>query len=184
MLWSDVSLNRFEQLLQLKSFEFSHFSIYSLHKTHPHPTLEPYEESHMKHRKLLVLLLPALVLSTGLVQSTRPSLGTEKPPELMLVLVSHNKAPAVGVPIVLIDNSVETVYKSAGARGLTRKPGDIVAKGRTNEKGELAVAKIKAGTYAYEAGDPEKWGYANGQIEIKDAEKPKRIEVVLSQPMR
>jgi hypothetical protein len=135
----------------------------------------------MRSKWFLAASVPVLLACLGWVQSTRPS--NEKPAELTLVILSYNKTPASGVPVVLIDNSVETVYKSAGVRPLSRKPGDVVAKGTSNEKGELPVAKIKAGTYAYEVGDPEKWGYANGQIEIKDADKPKRVEITLTKPV-
>lgn len=135
----------------------------------------------MKRKMIVTAMMSALVFSFGFAQATRPS---EKPADLTIVLLTHNKSPAVGVPVVLIDNSVETVYKSAGARLLMRKPGDVVAKGRSDEKGELPITKIKAGTYAYEVGDPEKWGYANGQIEIKDGEKPKRVTITLSEPVK
>lgn len=103
-------------------------------------------------------------------------------PDLTLVVLSASKTPAAGVQVVVIDNSVETVYKSAGMRAV--KPGELLVRGRTNEKGELAVQKVKASSYAYEAGDPTEQGYANGQFEVKDDKKPMRVEIVLSAPVR
>lgn len=135
----------------------------------------------MKRKLGVSGLILCAMMSMGFAQATRPS---EKPAELTIVLLSHNKSPAAGVPVVLTDNSVETVYKSTRIRLLSSKPGDIVAKGRSDEKGELAITKIKAGSYAYEVGDPEKSGYANGQFEIKDSEKPKRITITLSEPVK
>ena len=120
----------------------------------------------------------------GLVTlATAPRPVAPKPaPDLTLVVLSSSKTPVAGVQVVVIDNSVETVYKSAGMRSV--KPGDLLVRGRTDEKGELAVEKVKASSYAYEAGDPTEQGYANGQFEVKDEKKPMRVEIVLSEPVR
>lgn len=115
-------------------------------------------------------------------QSASPS---TKPAELTIVVLSAQKKPVAGVPVVLTDAAVENVFKSSrpggSHRGLMRAPGEVVLKTRSNSMGEIAMPRIKEGTYAYEAGDPSQWGYANGQIEVKNNKKPLRVEIVLSE---
>lgn len=116
------------------------------------------------------------------LQATRPA--ASPPPQVTLVFLNSEKQPVAGVPVELINNTPEAVFKSAGQvpaglRLTAVKPGQIMFRGRTDEKGEAKIPKLPKGTYAYEAGHPDRWGYANGQIEIKDPKKIERIEVTL-----
>ncbi|MFN4244261.1 MAG: hypothetical protein ACK4PI_13615 [Tepidisphaerales bacterium] len=125
-------------------------------------------------------VLSAMVLAAGAAMQSQPR--PERVPDLTLVVLTAQKTPAVGVPVVVINNTPEIVYKSAGA--LSSKPGEVLVRGRTNDKGEITVQTVKAASYAYEAGDPEDHGYANGQFTVTDDKKPMRVEIVLSPPVK
>jgi hypothetical protein len=130
------------------------------------------------NRSMVLLAVLAGLPLVGGWQATKP------PPQVVVALLAHDGKPAVGVPIVFIDNTPEHVFKSVGAGVRTAKPGEVAARGKTNDKGEFEIAKIKKGTYAYEAGDPEKWGYANGVMKIEDEKKNVRFEYKLSEPVK
>lgn len=125
-------------------------------------------------------VVSVVVVAAGAAMQSQPK--PERVPDLTLVVLTAQKTPAVGVPVVVINNTPEIVYKSALQPG--SKPGQVLVRGRTNDQGEIAVPVVKAGSYAYEAGDPEDHGYANGQFTVSDDKKPMRVEIVLSPPVK
>lgn len=122
------------------------------------------------------------LVAAGLAFAQPNAPRPERVPDLTLVVLTAQKTPAAGVPVIATNNTPEIVYKSVAVPG--SKPGQVLVRGRTNEKGEITVQTVKAGSYAYEAGDPETHGYANGQFQVADDKKPMRVEIVLSPPVR
>ena len=113
---------------------------------------------------------------------------TTKPTAEVTLYVTSSFKPIANVPVQVRGVDVQVLGKDRSVVGASRDRRALsglsapVYKGLTNEKGLFEIPKIKAGSYMYEAGHPEKMGYAEGSFELLDKMKPYRVEVRLAPP--